>query len=304
MLRDPYGRPVRSIRVSVTRKCNLRCFYCHREGEEEKALTEMTADEICNIIKIAASFGVNKVKLTGGEPLLRADIIEVVSRIRGLRGIREIAMTTNGVLLEEYALDLRAAGLDRVNISLDTLNPDKYSQITGLNALTKVLSGIKEAKRVGFSPIKLNMVILRGVNDDEVERMITFAEENALTLQIIELESKDEDEIYREYHVELDKIEEYFLKRAEKVTVRRMHHRKKYRLSSGGEVEVVKPMHNTEFCSHCNRLRVTSDGKLKPCLFRNDNLVDIVGPMRKGASEEALRKIFIEAVKLREPYFK
>ena len=303
MLTDPCGRPVESIRISVTRECNLDCFYCHREGEPSQTSTEMTPEEIQRIVNIAASFGIRKVKLTGGEPLLREDILEIVKRIEDTLGVEEVSMTTNGLLLAGYAERLKEAGLARVNVSLDTSKPEKFKQITGLDALEEVIRGIEGASKAGLNPVKVNMVLLKGVNEDEVTSMIRLAREKNIILQIIELESPDEDELYNTYHVDLGSVEDSLEKAAEKTTVRRMHHRKKYHLRKGGEVEIVKPMHNTEFCRHCNRIRVTSDGKLKPCLFRYDNLVDLLGPMRRGAPEKTLREFFLEAVKRREPYF-
>jgi len=263
----------------------------------------MTPGEIQRIVKVAASFGINRVKLTGGEPLLRNDIVEIVQMIKETPGIREVSITTNGLFLPKYAQALRKAGLARVNVSLDTLKPERFTQITCVDALTEVVSGIKEAVRAGLSPVKINMVLLKGINEDEVMDMIRFARVNGLILQIIELESADEDEAYERHHVDLSKVEGYLKEAAEKVTVRQMHHRRKYRLPRGVEVEIVKPMHNTEFCQHCNRIRVTSDGKLKPCLFRSDNLVDFLGPLRKGATDETLKKLLLEAVERRKPYF-
>jgi len=304
MLKDPYGRPLESIRISVTQRCNLNCFYCHREGEDPSGREEMTPEEIQKIVAIAASLGLREVKLTGGEPLLRKDILDIVARIHDTPGIKEVSMTTNGILLSGYAYRLKKAGLARVNVSLDTLTAEKYEQITGVDALKTVVSGITKARDAGLSPVKVNMVLLKGLNEDEVLRMIDFAKKNDVILQIIELESSIENEFYRKYHASLDAVEHLLEGMTESVTIRKMHHRKKYHLRGGGEVEIVKPMHNTEFCRHCNRIRVTSDGKLKPCLFRNDNLVDMLGPIRKGASEEEMKKLFLEAVKYREPYFK
>jgi len=304
MLKDPYGRPLESIRISVTQRCNFNCFYCHREGEDPSQGDEMTPEEIRRIVEIAASFGVGKVKLTGGEPLLRSDILDIVSGIHKTRGVKEVSMTTNGVLLSKHAYELKEAGLARVNVSLDTLTAEKFKRITGVDALKSVILGITKAKEAGLYPVKVNMVLLKGLNENEVSEMIAFARENDVILQIIELESPHESEWYREYHASLDSVERLLESMAERITIRKMHHRKKYHLQGGGEVEVVKPMHNTEFCRNCNRIRVTSNGKLKPCLFRNDNLVDILSPMRRGASEEALRELFLEAVKRREPYFR
>ena len=304
VLTDPCGRPVESIRISVTQRCNLGCFYCHQEGETSQKTTEMTPEEIEKIVNVAASFGIKKVKLTGGEPLIRKDILDIVEKVRDTPRIKEVSMTTNGVLLKAYAESLKESGLARVNVSLDTLKPEKFEEITRLDALKDVVSGIKEAVEVGLHPVKVNMVLLKGLNEDEMSDMIDFTRKNGLILQIIELESPWENELYKRYHVDLGRDEGFLSNMAEKVTVRRMHHRRKYHLCNGGEVEIVKPMHNTEFCQYCNRIRVTSDGKLKPCLFRNDNLVDLLGPLRKGASKETLKRLFLKAVERRKPYFK
>ena len=303
MIKDPYGRIISSIRISVTPRCNLRCFYCHHEGEGSGKHIDMTPKEMQRIVWAAASFGVKKVKLTGGEPLLRSDIIEIIQEIKSVPRISEVSMTTNGTLLANFAKSLKEAGLVRVNVSLHTLEPETYERITGTNALERVIAGVKNALKVGLSPVKVNMVILKGINDDQIKTVIDFAEKNNVILQLIELESAIEGRLYRKYHSDLAQIQNELKTKAEKIRIRRMHHRRKYLLPRGVEVEVVRPMHNTEFCKHCNRIRVTSDGKLKPCLFRSDNLVDLLGPMRDCVSEEALRELFVEAVKRRKPFF-
>ena len=305
MIIDPYGRPVTSIRVSVTQKCNLNCFYCHHEGEDDASSRsgEMSPDEIERILTVVSSFGIGRVKLTGGEPLMRSDILEIVEKISGIPGISEVSMTTNGVFLNDLAKPLKDAGLGRVNVSLDTLDAETYRMITGVDALEKVISGIHSAVEAGLNPVKINMVLLKDVNDDEVWRMIDFAERSNTILQLIELESANENGFYKKYHRDMVSIEKELKSKAKKIIIRSMHHRRKYLLQSKVEVEVVKPMHNTEFCRYCNRIRVTSDGKFKPCLFRSDNLIDFLGPMRNGASIEDLKRLFIEAVKRRKPYF-
>jgi cyclic pyranopterin phosphate synthase len=303
MIKDPYERSVASVRISITQRCNLRCFYCHQEGQGSGGHIEMAAEEIKIIAGVAASFGVTKVKLTGGEPLLRSDILEIVRGIKSVPGISEVSMTTNGTLLSNLAKSLREAGLTRANVSLDTLEPETYRFITGTNALERVVLGIKDTLKAGLSPVKINMVVLKGVNDDQIWNMINFAKKNDAILQLIELESAVEDEFYRRYHSNLARIEKELKRKAERIRVRRMHHRRKYLLPGGVEVEVVRPMHNTEFCKYCNRIRVTSDGRFKPCLFRSDNLIDFLEPMRNGASDEALRELFVEAVKRRKPFF-
>ena len=302
-IKDSFGRSVENLRISVTQRCNFRCIYCHREGQLFDSNVELSAEEIKRIVSIAASLGVYSVKLTGGEPLLRKDIVEIVRGISSIPGIKDISMTTNGFFLKEYAKQLKDAGLSRVNVSLDTLNAEKFKFITGVDAHKRIMDGIVEAARVGLNPIKINMVLLKGINCDEVEDMIKFTEENQLILQLIELEGFGNDPLYIKYHADLDDIEKKVRERSLRVIVRQMHHRKKYILKGGAEVEIVKPMHNTEFCLYCNRIRLTSDGKLKPCLFRNDNLIDLLGPMRSGADDNYLKDLFIEAVRRRRPFF-
>lgn len=304
VLEDSYGRPIANLRISITQRCNLNCFYCHREGEDNETSTEMTPDEIEKITKIAASFGIKKVKLTGGEPLLREDVLEIVHRISSIPTIKEVAMTTNGIYLSKLAKLLKNNGLRRVNVSLCALKPEIYKIVTKTDLINQVMDGINEAIKVGLSPIKLNMVVLKGLNEDQVWDMIGFAKNKGLILQLIEFESPDEeDDHYKKYHYDLQKIESELKKIAEKVTTRRMQNRRKYFLKSGVEVEVVRPMHNTSFCSNCNKLRITSDGKLKPCLFKRENLIDFLTPMRNEASNEALKKLFLKAVENRKPYF-
>ncbi len=303
MITDSYGRPIESLRVSVTQRCNLNCLYCHREGEYPNDHVEMTPEEIQKIVRIVSSFGVTKVKLTGGEPLLRNDITSIVHGIREINEIEEISMTTNGILLQKLAKHLKEDGLSRVNISLDTLNPKTFKTITGVDSLEHVILGIKEAVKAGLNPVKINMVPLQAINDSEIPNMMRFARENDLILQLIELHTSEEDEKYRRYRVAIDDIEASMEKEAVKIDVRSMHHRKVYTMSDGTKVEIVKPMHNTEFCRYCNRLRVTSDGRLKPCLFRTDNLVNFMEAMREGASEESLKNLFLLAVRQRRPYF-
>lgn len=303
MIYDDYGRPTLNLRISVTQKCNLKCPYCHREGEESPS-TEMSVDEIKRIAHIALGLGISKVKLTGGEPLIRPEIVQIVASISGLRGIRDLSMTTNGTLLAPLARRLRKSGLMRVNVNIPTLDAKTYRSLTGGN-LRDVIDGIKAAVNASLYPVKLNMLLLQGVNEKEVERMIKFAERSGTILQLIELEPLNIDEsYYRRHHFVPKGIEEELRKSAMEIRTRKdMQNRRVYFLPHV-KVEVIHPIENTEFCAHCTRIRVTSDGKLKPCLMRNDNLVDILTPLRNGADEDKLTQLFIEAVKRREPYYK
>jgi len=291
ILRDPFNRPVSNLRISLTPKCNLSCIYCHREGEQSPE-EQIPAEEIAEILRVAAKFEIRSVKFTGGEPLLRQDLLEIV---RSVPAGMESSLTTNGTLLADLAYGLREAGLRRVNVSLDSLNPETYKKITGIDRLSDVFAGIDAALDAGLTPIKLNMVVLEGINDTEIEDFLRYVRGNRnLVLQLIELMHFND----CTYHGDLNGLENSLASRSREIITRRMHHRKKYCLD-GAEVEVVRPRHNTEFCAFCNRLRVTSDGKLKPCLLRTDNHVDI--RKKKGAELEAL---FQTAVSLREPYYK
>jgi len=304
MLRDDYGRPVLNLRISVTQRCNLRCPYCHREGEVANPSTEMTKDEIVQIVRVAVGLGISRVKLTGGEPLLRSDILDIVKGIASLRGLRDLSMTTNGTNLASLAKRLRKSGLNRVNISIPSLNVETYRALMG-GDLRDVLKGIRAAVDAELFPVKMNMLVLSNVNEREIPKMISFAERTGTILQLIELEPLNiSASYYKRYHYPLDAIEEELKKQARRVETRGdMQNRRVYFLPRV-KVEVVHPIENTEFCACCTRLRVTTDGRLKPCLMRNDNLVDVLTPLRNGANDEELRRLFLEAVKRREPYYK
>jgi len=291
LLEDTFGRKVTNLRISLTPRCNLRCFYCHSEGECNPD-DEMSLEEIDQILKTARHYDMKSVKLTGGEPLMRKDLCEIVSLVPEEM---ESSLTTNGTLLAGTAEALKEAGLSRVNISLDSLQRERYQEIAGRDLLPQVLRGIDAALEYGLTPVKLNVVILGGVNDDEINDFIDFAKgRDHLILQFIELM---EDFRNCPYHMDLRPMEEELSRTSKTIITRRMHHRKKYCVD-GAEIEIVRPQHNTEFCAHCNRLRVTSDGKLKPCLLRNDNHVDV-----RGKNEEEMHELFKEAVRRRRPFY-
>lgn len=288
-VRDNFQRPVSNLRISLNSGCNLRCIYCHREGECAPE-NPMSLDDIREVLHAAQRLGIRSVKFTGGEPLLRKDILDIIRSVP--EGI-ESSITTNGTLLGPLAMDLRRAGLSRVNISLDSLHPDIYKKITGTDRLNDVLAGIEAARASGLVPIKINMVLLKGINEIEIEDFIKLvSDDRHMILQVIELMDLGD----CPYHADLSDLEDRIAASSKRVITRRMHHRKKY-CYEGAEIEFVRPFHNSEFCKHCNRLRVTSDGYLKPCLLRTDNLVDI-----KGKKAEELDKLFRKAIGLREPY--
>lgn len=307
MIKDTFGRPVLNLRISVTQRCNLHCPYCHREGQEKRpndSVLEMTTAEIVRLVKIAIGLGIRRVKLTGGEPLLREDILDIVKGIASLKGIQDLSITTNGTFLSSMAEDLRTCGLMRINVSLPSLNADVYDRLMGGN-LQDVLKGISAAVDARLYPVKVNMLVLADVNENEIPAMIQFARRSGTLLQLIELEPINVNKTYYEQsHYPLDTVEADLAKRALYIETRPyMQNRHIYYLPDG-RVEVIRPIENTEFCAHCTRLRITSDGKLKPCLMINTNLVDILTPLRNSATEEDLVNLFKATCRRREPYYK
>ena len=292
-LTDSFGRTVTSLRISITNRCNYDCIYCHHEGNTNSS-GEMSVETISNIVHAASNMGVDKVKFSGGEPLLRKDFEDILS---SLPKLRDVSATTNGTFLKERAQDLKDAGLDRVNISLDSLDPNNYKFITNSTSdmLNGVLDGVHSAVDAGLTPVKLNMVLLKGVNDNEIYDMLDFTRkyDGQVILQLIELMDFND---VSEYQIDANSVEQDLTMHAEEIRVRTMHRRKKY-IIDGAEVELVRPVDNSEFCANCNRLRVTADGKLKPCLLVNDNLVDV-----DGVSMEKMPQMLKLAVSQRVPY--
>ena len=287
---DSYGRKVTGLRIALTPRCNLNCIYCHHEGEV-KPDGEISDEMVASVARAAAKLGVRSIKFTGGEPLLRHNLAGL---IRETPQELNISLTTNGILLAEQAGPLAKAGLDRVNVSLDSLNPETYMAITGGREgdLEKVLAGIDAALDAGLTPIKLNIVVLKE-NEAEIPALIDFCRKKGLIAQLIQLL----DLRHQGISGDIDAIERRLEEQADSVHTREMHRRRKYFID-GAEVEIVRPMDNTEFCANCTRLRVTSDGKIKPCLLRSDNLVEI------GTCDcERIKELLQEANLRREPYF-
>lgn len=305
---DQYGRTVKSMRIQVNTTCNFGCFFCHMEGTGVHS-ESLSADEIEKVVITARKWGVNKIKFTGGEPTLRKDILDIVRKTRKhISG--NISMTTNGILLPKLAKDLKEAGLDRINISLHSIEREKFEFITGVDAINKVIEGIRAAHEAGFAPIKVNFVVLKGLNMDQLPLMMKLSAEENVTLQLIEFETTrehEQSEEFLKYHMPLDEIEASVASKALKVEYNELHNRPRYHIDLDGRraiVEFVKPMRNSGFCDNCTRIRLTSTGLLKPCLMRNDNLTDLISSIRKGEPQEKIDDIFISAAKSREPYWK
>lgn len=263
---DKFGREITYLRLSVTDLCNLRCRYCMpEEGIPKKDHAAMlTEDEMILAVEAAASLGITKLRITGGEPLVKKNILSICRRAARVPGIREVCMTTNGIRLPELAVPLREAGVRRLNISLDTLDPDKYAQITRCGVLSDALAGIHAALKAGYDKIKLNAVLIGGFNDDEIEEMAKLTLRYPLDMRFIELMPMGENgfgkEAYLPYTEVLRRLPELMPLPGEGGAA------KLYRLPGAqGNVGLISPV-SAHFCSGCNRLRLTADGKLKPCL--------------------------------------
>jgi cyclic pyranopterin phosphate synthase len=298
MLADAFGREVTDLRISVTKRCNFGCVYCHDEGLGPTARPraphgeEITPPEVERLVAVAREFGIRSVKLTGGEPLVRDDLEEIVGRV--VRHVADVSLTTNGSMLEGRAETLRDAGLKRVNVSVDSLDPEEFRSIRR-GALAPVLRGIREALRVGLTPVKLNLVVFRSTVAN-IPRMIAYVgETEGLKLQLIQF--MPELVPQRDWAVEIDAVRRWLEGHASQVLVREMHHRRIY-LFDRAEVELVDPVGNADFCSNCHRIRVTHQGELKGCLNRNDDLV----PTR-GLNDAALRAAFRRVITTRIPYY-
>jgi cyclic pyranopterin phosphate synthase len=309
-VRDRYGREVSDLRISLTQRCNLRCVFCHMEGQPV-AREELTVDEIRRAVAAGTRVGIDRVKLTGGEPTLRRDLPEIVAAIRPL--VQEISMTTNGLKLDELAAPLKAAGLDRVNVSLPSLDPATYHRLTGIDGVARTLRGIRAAAQAGLRPIKLNVVALHGTTDtpEAVEGLLDLAQEVGAWLQVIEFEpvvGRVDPRVYRALHSELGRLTEEAAEQALRVERNRLHDRPRYTFTARGRpatVEVVQPVENPAFCMACHRLRLTSNGLLKGCLMTNDGLVDLRPTLRGDpeGSEAELVRLFEVAVRRRRPFY-
>ncbi len=312
-MEDRFNRKLKDFRISVTNKCNLNCVYCHHEGIfdkiEKNEEIELTPDEISFIVKISTRFGIKNVKLTGGEPLIRKDIIEIIKKISEIKEIKDISLVSNGTLLKQKVEKLSAAGLHRVNVSLDTVDPEIYQRIIQSHKSHEpndIIEAIKSCLKHGLKPIKINFLLLKGINDKKLNEMIKLTCDLGpdVILQAIELIPSDYPEIFEKYHVNFDEIEEKLSKLGDFTEYRALQKRKIYHLKDSCSVEIVRPNDNVDFCLNCHKIRLTSNGKLKTCLRRNDNLIDLI-PILRGNSlnkEELIEKAFHDAIKIREPY--
>ena len=296
---DRFGREITYLRVSVTDRCNLRCIYCMpADGVPWRPHDEILSyEEIVRIVRVAARIGIRKVRLTGGEPLVREGIVSLVEELRKIPGIAELVMTTNGTLLTRYARDLARAGLDRVNVSLDTLRPERFREITRLGDLADALDGIGAAQEAGLDPIKLNAVVMRGINDDEVADLAAMSRKGFGVRFIEWMPIGEPNERFTERFVPGDKIKERIEESLGRlVPVREEGPARVYRLEGApGEIGFITAF-SAPFCARCNRIRLTADGRLRPCLL-SPGEIDLRDPLRSGAKDTEIRGLIVKGIK-------
>ncbi|WP_135663662.1 GTP 3',8-cyclase MoaA [Halorhabdus rudnickae] len=308
MLEDGFGRELTGLRVSLTDRCNFDCVYCHNEGLGDTrgpmapAEEELSTEEVVRVLEVATDYGLEAVKFTGGEPMLRADLEEIVRRSPDELAI---SLTTNGTFLPDRAKGLSAAGLERVNVSQDALDPEDFATLTESGAYDRVLEGVEAALDAGLAPVKLNMVVFEHTAGYVPEMVEHVAANEGLRLQLIEY--MPELAGRPEWAVDIDRVHGWLTEQAEAVTCREMHDRTRYWIgrqpgppaaADGGLVEVVDPVGNREFCENCHRVRVTHDGYLKGCLNRNDDLRSL-----GDCSREAIEAALTDTVDRRVPYY-
>jgi GTP 3',8-cyclase len=305
-MRDKYDREINYLRVSITDRCNLHCNYCRpKEGISLIGHDDILRyEEIIRIVSIAVKTGLIKVRVTGGEPLVRRGFIDFLAELKKIRGLQDISLTTNGILLEEFAERIYATGIHRINISLDSLDSAKYGHITNGGNLNSVLRGITKAEEIGFYPIKINTVAIKNFNEDEVLAFTELAKDKPFQVRFIELmpvSSAQND--YGDNFLPTEKLMQIISSRYELEPINGKKHKsdgpaKIFKIKGGrGEIGFINPVSN-HFCSTCNRLRLTADGKLRVCLLKEDE-IDLKKAMRENCSDAEMERLIREAVMLK-----
>jgi cyclic pyranopterin phosphate synthase len=302
LLRDNYHRSINYLRISITDRCNLRCRYCMpEEGVELMEHRDLlTYEEIVSVVEVFARHGISKVRITGGEPLVRRGAADLVKAIARIEGIRDLSLTTNGVLLKGYAKDLVEAGLRRINVSLDTLRPDRFAYITRRDTFKEVWAGIEAALQQRLSPVKINVVVIKGFNDDEIKAFARLSLTHPLHVRFIEfMPVGDRNGWDGEETIPSSQIIEEIRELGELIPKSPQENdgpAKRYYIQGGkGEIGFISPI-SSHFCAQCNRLRLTPDGKIRTCLF-SDEEIDLKGALRRGDGEAAIEAILYQALR-------
>lgn len=299
---DQYGREINYLRISITDKCNLRCRYCMpAEGVDDKSHYDILRyEEIRDIVEVAAGLNIRKVRITGGEPLVRPGVEKLVELISGIEGIETVSLTTNGTLFAKKAEVLKKAGLTGVNISLDTLDRDKFVEITRRDELSNVMAGLEAALKYNYSPVKINTVVMKGFNDDELFDFINLTKKQPLHVRFIELMPLGEADKDNESYISLTEIKKKIEETVELIpaTVQSNGPAVYFKLPhAAGTLGFITPISAT-FCSDCNKLRLTADGKIKPCLF-SAREISLKNGSGDNLSKEIVRQKLLEAVKIK-----
>jgi cyclic pyranopterin phosphate synthase len=298
---DDYNRHLDYLRVSITDRCNLRCIYCFPKGMIPKVNHDevLRYEEILRIVTLGTRLGITKVRITGGEPLIRKGVYRFLEALNQIEGIRDLSLTTNGVFLKANAERIRAAGIQRINISLDTLDRSKYKQITGYDLFDQVWEGIETAQALGFDPIKINIVALKGFNEDEFADFARLTFTKPFHIRFIEYMPIGNPYLHVDQHILAPQIEKQVRQIAKLVPLSKATNdgpAQRFRFEgSQGEIGFIRPI-SQHFCETCNRLRLTANGQLRPCLL-SDHQEDLKGPLRQGCSDDALAAVFLRAVR-------
>jgi cyclic pyranopterin phosphate synthase len=302
-LKDNYHRTIDYMRISITDRCNLRCIYCMPEegipSIEHKEI--LSYEEIVRILRIAVDIGVRKIRITGGEPLVRKNVTHLIALIKGINTIKDLSLTTNGVLLEQYAEKLVSSGLERVNVSLDSLRPNRYREMTRGGDINNVLRGIKAAERAGLFPIKINVVPIRSFNDDEITEFARITLSSPYQVRFIEFMPFGKGSMWRpEKFISAKEIKDIVkdIGPLFPVQLRKSGPAKYFKFNgASGVIGFISPLSN-HFCGECNRLRLTSDGKLRPCLF-SETAVDLKPALRSNASDNEIKRLIKLSIELK-----
>jgi cyclic pyranopterin phosphate synthase len=299
-VKDNFSREINYLRISITDRCNLGCFYCRprRDWQKLPAPEIMRYEELLQAARAAVSIGIRKIRVTGGEPLVRRGVVDFIRALHRTPGLEKVCLTTNGLLLAPMARDLYESGLRHLNLSLDSLRPERYREITGRDNFADVMAGLRQALDLGFHPVKINCVVLKGLNDEELLDFARLAQDFPLQVRFIEFMPTVSPELWTRHFLPMDEV------RRRLTALGRMEERRPGHTAgpahilrpSGfrGELGFISPV-SQHHCPTCNRLRLTAAGRLRPCLF-GEGEIDLKGPLRQGASDFELARLFEEAI--------